>query len=945
MAGSMPQESTSDIIQHAAVAGELAKNLWGRTDFTKYDNALARGQNWTVDFRGGMYSRAGFEFVDVIQWSLDEYFVLAPFQYSPDTANTYLCLFTDSKVRFVQDGAYVLEAAKTIASVANGAADKIVITSTAHGYADGDWVKLAGFTDATLTFLNTRTVEVANKTTNTFDIKDVITGALITKVSINTDTGSAYRIYTVVSPYDSTALADLQIKQIRDYLRLTHPDYPIKNLIRSAHTSWAVSNETIGNSVSRPSGTFTVTNSAAGTYGYVYHFTCVDAEGNESLPTIVATVTSEDLNTADTYNSFVWPAVSGVEYYKIYRSTTIGVGTKISPDLQAGYIGSTVGALFTDPGITPDFSSQAPVAKNPFANGSILSAYVSTQGTGYDYTSTITWPADGSGAYGFLVVMGLTSGPITGVRVLDGGADYTDTTITAADGSSAVIAATLSPASGNYPRTCAVFEQRLVYAATDNHPLRLYGSRPGLFSNMSGSLIAADSDAYQLDIDSEEVAPIRHLQTVQGGILAYQQTGLWLLFGRSDNAIVPNTVIARPQSALGSSYVPPIIANGSPCYVSDNGQTLQLLTYDNYNRVYVGQNLSLIANHLFSPDVSVRTLVYADTPHQLIYAVQENGRLITIAVDQPNSVYAATPHWTKGKFRAAQALLEGHDNRIYAAVHRAVNGNDCLFLERQDTRRFSILDDAFCVDAGLRSAKTTPNGILTPSSFTGAVTFTVTGATPFAVGDVGKVIRCGSGKATITGYTSTTVVTGTWTRDLVETAPESTVPRSFLATEWYMDTTLTTLEGAWHLIGEDVSILQDGVAATGTIDAYGGIALTGSPTRVALGLSYTCIAQTLPLTVSNTTIEGRRKDNVGVGLRIDEAYGLQCGATLTKLHTIADRANRLWSTSARLRSEMIYEFINSDWNRDGQIYFVQASPLPATILSFIRDIEVGDDKS
>ena len=140
-----------------------------------------------------------------------------------------MVLFTDDKTRFFQDNAYVLESDITIASVANSTGNDVEITTSgAHSYSDGDWVKLSGFTDATTVSLNTRTCQVANKTATTFDIQDPITGSIIEIASVATDTGTVNRIYTVTSPYGQEELSELRTIQIRDTVRLTHPDYPVK---------------------------------------------------------------------------------------------------------------------------------------------------------------------------------------------------------------------------------------------------------------------------------------------------------------------------------------------------------------------------------------------------------------------------------------------------------------------------------------------------------------------------------------------------------------------------------------------------------------------------------------------------------------------------------------------------------------------------------------------
>jgi hypothetical protein len=935
-----------DLIQHASIAGELAKNLWGRTDFEKYDSAWARLHNWTVDYRGGAYTRMGFEFGDIVQWTEGQAVKCIEFQYGPEEENTYLCIFTHLKLRFVQDNAYILEAAKSVTSVANGTGDRITLTSNAHGFANGDWVKLSGFTDASLLFLNTRTVQVANQTANTFSIVDPITGTDITTI-ISTGTGSAARIYTVVSPYDESDLDQLKTVQIRDYVRMTHPDYPIKNLIRNSAVSWQISNETIGTTIEQPTGLVETNDSHDESDSAMYMVTAVDENGNESIPAVYMFRDGANIMTSNgRFNKIEWTAVADAKYYNVYRSRTVNTtGPGIQSDYTVGFIGQAFGTKFTDGGITPDFSKQPPIDYNPFADGAIESVTVSAGGTAYEYNDAISWPAGGSGATGFVIADGGGSA-ITGIKVLSGGKDYSSNTMsvsTAGGGSGATVVAERSPSSGNNPACCGLFQQRMLYAATTNFPLRIFGSRSGRLSNFSYTDIGAPDDGYEFDLDADKVSPIRHLLPVRGGLLTANQLGWWLIVGRNSEALSGVNAQADPQVATGSSHVTPLLVDAYVIYITAQSEELRMLAYDDYAKVFGDQNLALIANHLYDPQILVKSLTYAAVPHKSIYLVQDNGRLITCTIDVANSVYAMTPNWTKGRFKYCLSILEEGESRVYALVHRKVNSSQVLYFERQAKRDFKILEDAFCVDSGLRTSPTYPAGKLVPTTLTGAVTFNVEGATPFVVGDVGKIIRAGDGKATITGYTDSNTVTGTWTRALTETEPESTSPAQFESGSWSMDSTATTIRGLWHLEGETVTGLADGAVVTATV-ASGSIVLANAASRISLGLAYTCIAQTLPVTVGNLVLESRRKSFAGLAIRLDKAAGLKVGNSLSQLYSIADKAQRYWATADRIRDEIVYEPVRKTWERDESLFIVQDLPMPAGVLNTIRDMDLGDGK-
>lgn len=942
----------NDIQQYSSVSGEFAPNLWGRSDFQKYDSAWAEARNWLVDYRGGLFTRPGLEFGDIVQWNEGEGVKLVEFQYSPDTANTYILVFSDEKLRFMQDNAYVLEAAVTISSITNDSGDRVLITATAHGYSDGDWVKFAGMSGNNSGRLVGMTAQVANKTANTFNLINLITGASLEIATVTSTThGSVYRVYTIASPYGEDELANLKTSQVRDYLRMTHPDYPIKNLIRNGATSWTISNETIGASVSKVTGLNRNGNSNAEGEAFVYRVTAVNDEGEEGLPDIMVETNCADiLNNNGKWIEIEWATISDAVYYNVYRSRSIDSDDRIYPDQECGYIGQASGTIFTDDGITADFDIQSPLNYNPFANGAIRYVEVTAGGTTYNYNDDVTWPAGGTGAYGYMIANdGSNSGAVRGIMIIDGGSGYTATNVTSADGDANFAGtAELSPASGNNPHCCAIFQQRMVYGATDNYPLRLFGSRPGQLSNFNYTQIGADDDSYEFDLDAPKVAPIRHIVPVRGGMMVFNQIGCWLVFGNNDEALTSFNVKIDYQNSVGASQVQPVLVDNYVVYVSEIGQEIRLLAYTEDSRVYEGRNLSLLSNHLFNADDPITSMTYAAVPFKIIYATQESGRLIALTIDNQNSVYGATPLWTKGYFRYVLSVDEERESRVYVAVQRKIGTRQLMFVERFFRRdNYELLDEAKCLDcAGTNTGGTMyPAARVNFSSATGAVTVTASAAV-FNSGYIGYDLRAGDGKIRLSAYSSTTVMTGTWTRDLTDTYPETTSPAEFVSGDWDLSFPEDAPTGLWWLEGETVEALGDGEHYTGLTVSAGSVDFTGSDTasRYVVGLPFDCVARTLPLTASDTPIEGRKKANKALALRIFRSIGLKLGPSIAKLRTVAIRAQRLgWTATDELQTEIIYEAIRQDWSRDAQVYVVQDSPRPAAILNFIRNVDLGDD--
>src|SRR6266704_6728477 len=101
------------VIQTSFAAGEWAPSLFARVDLAKYHSGAALLRNFFVDHRGGAASRPGTKYI--LQTKSTSAVRLIPFQAS--FIVSYILEFGDGYVRFYNNGAPVLESAKTITGI------------------------------------------------------------------------------------------------------------------------------------------------------------------------------------------------------------------------------------------------------------------------------------------------------------------------------------------------------------------------------------------------------------------------------------------------------------------------------------------------------------------------------------------------------------------------------------------------------------------------------------------------------------------------------------------------------------------------------------------------------------------------------------------------------------------------------------------------------------
>lgn len=384
-------------IKTSFASGEWAPKLRGRVDIQKYHAGAALLRNFFVDYSGGGAStRQGTKFVNQCKASGAR---LVPFQ--PSTALSYVLEFGQNYVRFFSNGAPVVETAVTGGT--NAAGNTFTIANT---YSVGDWVfanAWGGMTNVNGNYFIVATQAVGNITVTDLNGNPVVfTGAY-------TSGGQLQRVYTIPSPYIASDLfpnpvlknPGLKFVQNVNTLIITHPNYPPAILTINSATSWTLANISFNPTIPAPTGVGggPGSNLGAGTWYYAYLVTAVDANGQESSPSVPTTVFNALLYLGTTVgkNQVAWTAVSGAVSYNVYKANPSN-GSAVDVGAQYGFAGNVTNNLFNDsyPGVAPDFGITPPIVANPFV-GPGVKGYTVTVNGAYTTVPNVSIAAPPSG--------------------------------------------------------------------------------------------------------------------------------------------------------------------------------------------------------------------------------------------------------------------------------------------------------------------------------------------------------------------------------------------------------------------------------------------------------------------------------------------------------------------------------------------------------------------
>lgn len=1016
----------SRIIQPSFARGELSPGLYGRVDTALYQVGLKRAYNVLIRPQGGAVNRPGTAFIGPAS-SFSSTGRLIPFLRG--TSDKYVLLFGDQTMRVIRNGAFVLDtsSAKTITGITK--ADPAVVTATAHGFSDGDEVYISGVVG--MTEVNGRNFTVANKTTDTFELVDKISGADADSTGYTTysSAGSVSKIYEIATPYAVADLPNLKFVQSADVMTLTHKSYALRELSRTDHDAWTLAEPTIAPLMPWPTnieiefgtvgdivGRYTVTaigddesltgiraDSGSGSGGNVAD--AVSITGVTKADPAVVTASGHGLRNGDeVYISgiagmtelndrrFVVDSVTSTTFELVDEDSTNYATYTSGGQANANYVQVTLTNITA---MSDGASNKLVITVNPpgeFSVGDIASFdnvggttklnkrrfgvvelqdsnKIKIQGDqsslGGNYTSgggvwkensafvELTWD-EVAGAEKYAVYKEKSG--------LFGKIGETEKT-TFTDSNLAIDLTETPPKNfdpfkevGTYPGTVGYYEQRKVFGGSTNAPDTSFFTRIGAENNHTSSIPLRSDDAFSATLAAREVNEIRHF-VAGNNLLVFTSGSEWRVNSGPDTAFGFDTIKQKPQSSWGCSHLQPLVLGNTVLFTEESKAVVRSFGYSVTADGYDGTEVSLTAQHMFE-SFAIRDWALAHAPDSRVYMAREDGRLITCTFNIEQEINAWTECETEGEVESVCALRHDSDeleDEVFLLVKRTVGGNTVRYVEQLHTRMIKSDKDAYFVDAGL--------SLDSPVTITGATAADPVVITAVAHGfsngdevDVDDITWAPDIDATYGTRTQPDQLNGS--RFTVANATTDTFELSGIdgsAFNAYVSggevrKAITELTGLWHLEGESVTVVADGVEvfASGTtkhVVTDGAITLTSKASRVHIGKDYYAEIQTLDLEPGSSTIQGAKTKISKVTIRVERTKGVIYGVTADRLSPVE---SAVFADGARdvvegLLTGDILQYPKSDYQTGASLILRQKDPFPMAILAIVP--ELGIDRS
>lgn len=751
--------STTRTLYRSFAAGVVSPELYARMDLAKYATGMSDAMNMVPTPHGPVTRRKGTRFLNVCAPTVvtaggpygtftSATFpraTIIPFVFSP--TDRWQVELSSGKARFHNENGTLLDGVTyAIASINHGGSysGKLYVTFTGpHPYATGDIIYLLGMVGVTA--FNDQFFMVEYKSNTQVYLRTLPDCALIAYALAEAPGafpyvcgGIAERVYSVTTGYAPDDTAEIRYAQSYDVLTLTHPSYPVRELRRLSAHSWTLAEVRFEPTLEPPNKVNSsprvffpptvVRNSPGMSAGEAYRYcvTALDAQGrNMSLPSdcAVEPANMHAITAITTANPGVFTtsgAHSRVVGEAVYLMDTTGSLGYLPPFSQSTYPATmyfidTIPAanqftLRDEAGVVLDTTPYTADISALTLAGTFPNLYPASAPNGFPGTAShndLSWTAV-PGASLYYVY-----------KTKNGAWGYIGSAMSTTFKDDNIIPDTLNgppvqgdPLStpGNYPAAVCYYDQRRVFAGTNNNPQVVYATRTATETDLSVSVPSKTSDAISFRIAAREMSRIRHMVPIND-ILVLTDNVEYRVGTGDESPMQYNNIVAKPQTFNGANSMRPLVAQNSVIFASVSGKQVYEINYDRTTMTYAASDISILASSVVAGGIVAGG--YGRSPFGIAWFADNSGAMRSLTYQPDQEVRAWSSHLLAdgGEVESVSVLPStgGFGDPVFMVVQRTLRGVSCRCLEFMypPSARDEALADAYYVDCG---AQFTPSG-------------------------------------------------------------------------------------------------------------------------------------------------------------------------------------------------------------------------------------------
>lgn len=435
-----------------------------------------------------------------------------------------------------------------------------------------------------------------------------------------------------------------------------------------------------------------------------------------------------------------------------------------------------------------------------------------------------------------------------------------------------------------WPRVATFFEQRLFVASTSDQPQTFWATQTADFENFSPDNIDTDNDgtvedddALDFTLSADEVNAIRWLSAGEDTLVIGTTGGEWV--PSAEGAVLtPLDIAVRRQTTHGASPAQAIRVGQTTLFVQRARRKLREFGFSFETDGFVAPDMTRLAAHI--TESGIVEMAYAQEFDSLVWAVREDGILLSMTFRRDEDVVAWSRHILGGAFSGGNAVVES------VAVIPGTDGSGQVQSSRDRDEVWLIV------------------------------------------------------KRTINGATKRYIEMLERDYDGVHDQEDAYYADSLITYDGAATTSITGLD---HLEGETVKVWGDGAVFPEATVSGGSITLETEVEVAQIGLGYTHRLKTLKIEGGNPagTALGRTKRIYGLTFIVLNSHTLKFGPSTGDLEEKDFRvvSDPMDAAAPLFTGEQRVEF-EGDWDTDTRIVAESDDPAPFMLLALVPEIDV-----
>lgn len=636
-----------------------------------------------------------------------------------------------SSTAFVPDSD-TADATYTIIRTATSVAGGENLTQASHGFYTGQTVWFDPVAD--YPWNRKGWYEVTAVDGNTFTLKepdgDVLSGPGVYD-GVPVLAGYVYPVLELPTEYVSDDVMGVDYVQSYDVVTLTHKNYPPATLSRLNATEWELEDVAFLPVTDIPVGLSAKVTGTGGTVRAVYYAVTTEGDGEESFPAYAerAPFTVSEISGRIKYCPV--PSLVGNDYFNDPLPNAVsyyGQGIKLASGfiplgaiirLEAGdsesgdFITAIEGTEANDNFYRVEARLQSGwyvlkrrsgvkfnwvLYEGELDAGSLLAYRNGSVNADFDagYKVSLSWRAKPDAVYNVYKRVGGAGGDALGFIGRTKGGWFVDDGITPDLSITPPFGDSPFAIDGNYPACVDYFEQRKVFAGTNNRPQSVWLSRIARDNNMMQSLPVRDTDAITFRIAAREQSRVRFMAAIND-LLLFSGSGIFRVSATDGTVLTPATVSVKQQVNTSVDEVKPVPVGGSVLFVQAGSNRVLRLGYDWNAQSYSTEDLSILSFHLFNN----RRVVGMSVEHStftVVWVVLDDGSMVMLSYEPSQNIVA----WSKADSSGAaiesvSSVRSGAgSSQVYLVLARGTAAGGRKFIEMMDN--FCAADDRIYSD-------------------------------------------------------------------------------------------------------------------------------------------------------------------------------------------------------------------------------------------------------